>query len=209
METGSQLVWRPDPLVTRCGSESQHPAEWAPRPPIEQPRRTGKKRSYGQIEWGSLCCSSVQSPTHSHTQPFQIKWEVYFCKNCVAYVYFVVMILHAYVDVYVSCVCTDGCDYTTCDYTTLCRWLWLYNNDLVFEASFHATCVTRIWVDDPRSGQRQEKCGTWKVSERKFQKFPAKKKRKGQTNNKEQKKRKRTKEKLQHAGWKEEKRDCK
>ena len=23
-------------LETRCGRESQHPAEWAPRPPIEQ-----------------------------------------------------------------------------------------------------------------------------------------------------------------------------
>ena len=29
VNTGSQLVWRPDPLVTRCGRESQHPAEWA------------------------------------------------------------------------------------------------------------------------------------------------------------------------------------
>ena len=48
VKTGSQLVWRPDPLVTRCGRESQHPAEWALRPPVEQPRRTGKKRSYGQ-----------------------------------------------------------------------------------------------------------------------------------------------------------------
>ena len=46
--TGSQLVWRPDQLEIRCGRESQHPAEWAPRPPVEQPRRMGKKRSYGQ-----------------------------------------------------------------------------------------------------------------------------------------------------------------
>ena len=37
--------WRPDQLVTRCGRESQHTAKsWAPRPPIEQPRRTEKKR---------------------------------------------------------------------------------------------------------------------------------------------------------------------
>ena len=48
VKTGSQLVWRPDPLVTRCGRESQHPAEWAPRLPVEQPRRTGKKHGYGQ-----------------------------------------------------------------------------------------------------------------------------------------------------------------
>ena len=31
VKTGSQLVWRPDQLVTRCGGESPHPAEWAPR----------------------------------------------------------------------------------------------------------------------------------------------------------------------------------
>ena len=42
------LVWRPDPLVTRCGRESQHPAEWGPRPPVKQHRRTRKKRGYGQ-----------------------------------------------------------------------------------------------------------------------------------------------------------------
>ena len=64
-------------LETRCGRESQHPAEgalrppinqfgdqtswredaglrnmsqrgWAPRPSVEQPRRTGKKRGFGQ-----------------------------------------------------------------------------------------------------------------------------------------------------------------
>ena len=48
VKTGSQLVWRPDPLVTRCGRESQHPAECATRPPVEQPKKTGKKRGYGQ-----------------------------------------------------------------------------------------------------------------------------------------------------------------
>ena len=46
VKTGSQLVWRPvwrpDPLVTRCGRESPHPVEWAPGPPVEQPWRTRK-----------------------------------------------------------------------------------------------------------------------------------------------------------------------
>ena len=36
VKTGSQLVWRPDQLETRCGRESQHPAEGALRPPINQ-----------------------------------------------------------------------------------------------------------------------------------------------------------------------------
>ena len=48
VKTGSQLVWKPDPLVTRCGRESQHPAEWDPRPTVELPRKTEKKRGYGQ-----------------------------------------------------------------------------------------------------------------------------------------------------------------
>ena len=76
VKTGSQSVWRPDPLVTRCSRESQHPPggalrppieSWGsdelemrcgrkkqhlerlgPRTPVEQPRRTGKKRGYGQ-----------------------------------------------------------------------------------------------------------------------------------------------------------------
>ena len=52
VKTGSQLVWRPEPLVTRCGRENQHPAEWAPRPPVEHPgeqeRKTDGHKSGGQ-----------------------------------------------------------------------------------------------------------------------------------------------------------------
>ena len=68
---------RSDEFEIRCGRENQYLAEWAPRPPVEQSRRTGKKRERGK----SICCSSVWSPTPSHTQPFQIKWEVYFFKE--------------------------------------------------------------------------------------------------------------------------------
>ena len=35
VKIGSQLVWRPDPLLTRCGRGSLHPAERAPGPPVE------------------------------------------------------------------------------------------------------------------------------------------------------------------------------
>ena len=75
----------------------------------------------------------------------------------------------------------------------LCGYITLYN--LVSDASFHATCVTRTWVDDPRSGQRQKEYSTWEVSERKFGKIPAKKEEKEQTNEKEQGKKRRNKEK--------------
>ena len=35
-----------DPLVTRCGKESPHPAEWAPGPPVEQPWSTRKTQRW-------------------------------------------------------------------------------------------------------------------------------------------------------------------
>ena len=50
-------------------------------------------------------CSVSNSLSHA---TFQIKWEVYFSKNCVARLYCVSFILHAYVDVYVLCVCIVG-----------------------------------------------------------------------------------------------------
>ena len=113
VKTGSQLVWRPDQLEKRCGKESQHPAEGVSGPPIESleirlvgemlewehvPERlgpqapgwaaqeNGKETRLWPIEWGLICCSSVRSPTLSHSQPFQIKWEVYFSKRTVSLV---------------------------------------------------------------------------------------------------------------------------
>ena len=97
-------------LEIRCGRENQHPAEGALRTAVEQlgirrvgdkmldwgtcPREAGppgprlsspeerkKKTQLLPIESGSICCSSVRSPTPFHTQPFQIKWEVYFSKE--------------------------------------------------------------------------------------------------------------------------------
>ena len=45
VKTGSQSIWSSESLETRCGRESQHPAEsWAPGPPVVQPWRTGKRR---------------------------------------------------------------------------------------------------------------------------------------------------------------------
>ena len=75
--TGNSISLETGPVEIRCGRENQHPERLGPRPPVGQPRRTGKKR-WWPSEWGSICCSSVWSPTPSHTQPFQTKWEVYF-----------------------------------------------------------------------------------------------------------------------------------
>ena len=56
---------------------------WAPRPPVEQLRRTGKKVCDNQKSCGGV--NTLQSlfvlQLTSHTQPFRIKWEVYFSKE--------------------------------------------------------------------------------------------------------------------------------
>ena len=55
---------------------------WAPRPPVEQPRRTRTTHGDVQKGWGGQYVAVfVQSPTPSHTQTFQKKWEVYFSKE--------------------------------------------------------------------------------------------------------------------------------
>ena len=63
-------------------------------------------RLYSEGLGRSICCSSVWSPTPSHTQIFQIKWEVYFSKNCVARLYYCV-------NMYSACTCVYAYEYTT------------------------------------------------------------------------------------------------
>ena len=108
--------WRSEELEIRHGRENQHPEWLGPQAPGWAAQENGKETRLWPIEWGSICFSSVWSPTPSHTQPFQIKWEVYFSKElcrssllcrCVLHTD-----LHAYVDVYVSCICIDGHGYT-------------------------------------------------------------------------------------------------
>ena len=51
--SGSRLSsWRSDKLEIRCCRENQNPERLAPRPLVEQPKRTGKKRYYGQKSAG-------------------------------------------------------------------------------------------------------------------------------------------------------------
>ena len=75
------ISWGSDELEIRCGRENQHPERLGPNWAAQE---NGKEMQLWPIEWGSIYCCSVRSPTPSHTQPFQIKWEVYFSKNCVA-----------------------------------------------------------------------------------------------------------------------------
>ena len=75
-----------DQLERRCWNENQVPAEALPTglrlsSPGERKRNAVIARRVGG---GSICCSSVQSPTHLSHTILSIKWEVYiFLKNCV------------------------------------------------------------------------------------------------------------------------------
>ena len=86
--TGNSISWRSDEWEIRCSRENQHIEKLGPQPPGWAAQENGKETQLWPIEWGSICCSSVRSLTHSHSktfgnpfEPFQIKWEVYFSKE--------------------------------------------------------------------------------------------------------------------------------
>ena len=82
--SGPQLCscsWGSDELEIRCGRKNQHPERLGPQAPSWAAQENRKEMQLWPIEWGPICCSSVWSPTPSYTQPFQIKWEVYFSKE--------------------------------------------------------------------------------------------------------------------------------
>ena len=113
VKTGSQWVWRSDQLVIRCGRESQHPAEWAHRPPVEQPWRTRKTQRWWPEEWGVnmlQLCSVSNSLSHTN---LSIKWEVYFFLKKSLLVFIIVLHESAY-------------EYTTGIYTfpKVLVWKW-------------------------------------------------------------------------------------
>ena len=83
VKTGSQFFffwdqtsWRQD-AVEKASTQQREPRLSCPG---ERERNAVMANRVGE----SICCNSVRSPTPSHTQPFQIKWEVYFSNNCVA-----------------------------------------------------------------------------------------------------------------------------
>ena len=91
VQFGDQTSWWQD-AVEKTSTQRG----WPSSPRLSSPGER-ERNADGHKSGGSICCSSVRSRTPSHTQPFQIKWEVYFSKNCVARLYcVVVMILHAY-----------------------------------------------------------------------------------------------------------------
>ena len=92
-----QMSWRED-----AGMRTMSQRGWAPRPPVEQPRRTGKKRCYGHRSGGQYVAVLFSLQLTSHTvKPlvtFQTKWGVYFSKEVSSLVLVVLnMFLHVYV----------------------------------------------------------------------------------------------------------------
>ena len=80
--------WRSDELEIRCGRQNQHPKRLVSQALGWAAQENEKETRLWPIEWGSICCGSVRSPTPSHSktlsnpfEPFQIKWEVYFSKE--------------------------------------------------------------------------------------------------------------------------------
>ena len=87
----------------------------------------------------SICCSSVQSPTPSHTQTFQIKWEVYFSKNCVASLIASICILHVYVYICIFIM------WWLCNNTTFGSWLGWCALGCCFYMDGNIVCIFIIW----------------------------------------------------------------
>ena len=73
------------PVGEKSWNEEHAPERLVPQATGWAAQENGKETLLWPEEWGSICCSSVRSPTPSHSktfsnpfEPFQIKWEVYF-----------------------------------------------------------------------------------------------------------------------------------
>ena len=121
-----------DLLERRCWNENNVSAEAGPpgsrlSSPGEQERNPVIARRVG----GSICCSSVQSPTHLSHTTLSIKWEVYFSKELCP---LVLIVLNMFPHVYVhSCICI----------------MWLYNNriNLIFWVTSNLVSMKLFWAD--------------------------------------------------------------
>ena len=72
---GDQTSWREDATLRNMSQR-----DWAPRPPVEQPRRTGKNAVMANRVGVNMLQFCSVSNSFSHTT-LSIKWEVYFSKE--------------------------------------------------------------------------------------------------------------------------------
>ena len=133
VKTGSQFSLETRPVGDKMRKRKQASSRVGPQVTGWAVQENGKETRLWPTEWGSICCSSVRSPTPSHTQPFQIKWEVYFSKELCRSSSLCCYVLHAYVDYVLRvCIVGHGCDYTTVgcwliwDIYQCSRWMLLY-----------------------------------------------------------------------------------
>ena len=140
---GVKLLYNPGDRKFRSVGEKmleweQCPSRgWARRPPVEQHRRTGKKRCYRHksgVQYVAVLFS-LQITSHSVNlfEPFQIKWEVYFSKE-VSSLVFIVSSLWFYMHMY----------YLAIQQEDLSHFLEKYN---IFK--YVSTCQTRsydFWI---------------------------------------------------------------
>ena len=118
-------VWRSDQLVRRCWNENISQGGQAPRPLVEQPRRTRTTQGNVRRGWGGLYVAVfIRSPTPSHTQPFynKVRGIFFLKKSWLVFIIASICLLH--VDV-----CIDA--YLLCGYTTIaliqkCNYLKLF-----------------------------------------------------------------------------------
>ena len=93
---GNQTSWRQD-AVEKTSTQQREPSgprlisleirrvgdkklEWE-QVPGRAAQENGKEMGLWPIEWGSICCSSVRSPTPSHTQPFNKVRGIFFLRT--------------------------------------------------------------------------------------------------------------------------------
>ena len=124
-----------DPWLSGSGSDQLEILDWGTCPREAGHQAPGWAAQENEKEtrlwpkvWGSICCSSVRSSTLSHTQRFQIKWDIYFFSKELCRSFLLCRcVLH-------SCilVCIVGHGYTTLWHThgspNLGQKTWPYNN---------------------------------------------------------------------------------
>ena len=137
------VSWRSDELVTRCGRESQQKAEplglWLSSPGERERHNADGHKSGGQYV---AVLFGLQLPlTHTHTQPFQIKWEVYFFKEVFARFYS----LRQYVFCMYICIVV-ACGSTTLSLQMICTQLYGIEYSYPIQKKLHTMIRFKVTI---------------------------------------------------------------
>ena len=100
------MSWRADELESRCGRENQQRG-WAPRPPVEQPRRTRTTHGDAWRDWGGQYVAVLFGLQHPLTRNLSNKVRGIFFKEVFARLYYCVNMYSACICVYMHIYCDD------------------------------------------------------------------------------------------------------